>query len=82
MAAAASCAVMSADLPAAQRAAAWARRFHPDVTVTLDAGAARLSSDERGEDALRLIWQCSLLNEKLLDRGAGRRAAVLEALVG
>jgi hypothetical protein len=82
MAAVVSCAVSPEDLPAAQRAAAWAGRFHPDVTVTLAAGAARLSANGRSAAALRLIWQSSLLNEKLLDRGAGRRAAMLEALVG
>jgi len=51
------------------------------VTVTLDRNVATLVSAGRGEKALRSIWRTSLLNERLLAEGAGKRGAVLAELV-
>jgi hypothetical protein len=65
----------------AGRAAEWVRAFYPDVTVMLDRMVARLASDERDQEALRLIWQSSLANEALLARGESHRAGVIDALV-
>lgn len=69
------------DFSAARGAAEWVGLFYPDVTVTLDRSMAQLTSGERDEAALRLIWRTSLVNEKLLARGAGHRAAVIAAMV-
>jgi hypothetical protein len=67
--------------PFAQRAAQWVRAFHPDVTVTFDGDAVLLSTQERDETGLRLIWLTGLTNERLLARAAAGRAAVLDQLV-
>jgi hypothetical protein len=66
---------------AVQDAAAWVGAFYPDVTCSLDDGAACLTSRDQDDARLRLIWRASLANERLLVRGAVRRAAVLNELV-
>jgi hypothetical protein len=66
---------------AAHDAAAWIGAFYPDVKCSLDGGAMCLTSCERDEANLRLIWQAGLANERLLVLGATGRAAVLNALV-
>ncbi len=66
---------------ASESAGGWITAFHPDITVRIEAGRISLSSAERDEQALRLIWATSLVNEELLARGAARRAALLDELV-
>jgi hypothetical protein len=75
------CKIEPGDGPAVQSAATWIERFYPDVTASCEAGKVRLASVDRGETELRLIWIAILANEKLLARGAARRAAAIEALV-
>jgi hypothetical protein len=81
MAIAVHCEVRPEQFSLARRASEYVRAFYPDISVTLDRDAARLASDERSADALRLIWKTTLGNERLLVQGAARRAAVLESLV-
>ncbi len=69
------------DFAVAQSAARWLSAFYPDVALILDRDGAQLASDRRSESELALIWKTTLANEKLLARGAARRAAVIEALV-
>jgi len=75
------CEIKPGDEPAAQSAAAWIERFYPGVTAGCEAGQVRLASVDRDNSELRLIWHALLANEKLLARGAARRAAAIEALV-
>lgn len=75
------CEVDRQRMATARSAAAWVEAFYPDVTVALDADGACLAADRRSGPALRLIWQTTMVNEALLARGEGGRAAVLEALV-
>jgi hypothetical protein len=65
----------------ARRAAEWVTAFYPDVTVIVDRELARITSDERDDRALRLIWQSSLANEALLARAVAERGSVIEALL-
>jgi hypothetical protein len=75
------CCDAGADAATAERAAAWVVGFHPGVGVALDGCIASLTSEEHSDGALRRIWLSALLNEIFLARGAGRRAAVIEALM-
>jgi hypothetical protein len=64
-----------------EAAPAWVSIFYPDVAVEADDGALRLTSLERDQAGLRLIWLTVLTNERLLARGAAARAQIIDALV-
>ena len=72
---------IGAEFATARRAGEWVGQFYPDVSVTVERAGARLVADGRGEDALRMIWRSALATEALHARGAGRRAAIIAALV-
>lgn len=75
------CCDAGAEPATAERAAAWAAGFHPGLSVAVESGTASLASEDYSEAELRTIWRSAIVNEQLHARGAGRRAAIIEALV-
>ena len=70
-----------ARLGTATLAAQSVHAFYPHITVTVGRGTAFLTSEQEGEESLRMIWRTALANEVLLQRGADRRAGVIAGLV-
>ena len=68
-------------LPLAGTTADWVQSFYPDVGVSIEGDVAIVSSERRPAGELALIWTSGLVNERLLERGRGDRAAVLARLV-
>jgi len=75
------CAIDCADNSLAPKAVAWLRAFLPDIDVAVIDGQVHLESSRRGEADLRLAWHAALSNERLLQKGASQRAAIMADLV-
>jgi hypothetical protein len=73
--------VTSRDHPFVAGAAARLQAFWPAACVISDAGGVTLSSLVYDSAKLASIWQCALLNERLVVDNAVRRSRVWAELV-
>lgn len=62
------------------RAACWVERFYPDVICESRQTGLVMRSEDRSEQQLQELWNVALLTERLLDKAAGLRSAILARL--
>lgn len=68
------------EYPSALKAAEWIMATHPSTLARVQPDKVELSGPYPTE-CLANMWRSGLANEMLIEKAAGDRAAVLEALV-